>query len=67
MRLCGAGQTIASRKFQNKKATSKIVAFLFLLVLFDFDCGHGMQFRAINIENARHIQAIGVAIPRDRT
>ncbi|OUD29161.1 hypothetical protein FPG59_15795 [Flavobacterium sp. FPG59] len=64
-------QTIANRKFYNKKATSKIVAFLFLLVLFDFDYGHGMQFRAINIENARHIRAIGLwarnTIPRDRT
>ncbi|WP_220485231.1 hypothetical protein [Flavobacterium sp. SOK18b] len=38
---------IASWKFQNKKATILLVAFLFLLVLFDFDCGYGMQFRAI--------------------
>jgi hypothetical protein len=27
----------------NKKANN-FVAFLFFTVLFDFDCGHGMQF-----------------------
>jgi hypothetical protein len=34
-----------------KKATILLVAFVFLLLVLDFVCGHGMQFRAIVREN----------------
>ena len=62
------------QEISKQKSNNFTCCFLFLLVLFDFDFGHGMQFRAIvrrdisarsgfraiTIENARHIRAIGV-------